>query len=93
MTMLSEAMGSKEDNTEEMRTNVVRLEETLRSFNVDIKVENVVRGPTVTRYEMELRPGIKMSKITSLHEDIALALGVSSVGVGGGRGKELHHRH
>ena len=87
MTMLSEAMGSKEDNTEEMRTNVVRLEETLRSFNVDIKVENVVRGPTVTRYEMELRPGIKMSKITSLHEDIALALGVSSVRVAAVEGK------
>ena len=81
MTMLSEAMGSKEDNTEEMRTNVLRLEETLHSFNVDITIENVVRGPTVTRYEMELRPGVKMNKITNLHEDIALALGVSGVRV------------
>ena len=81
MTMLTEAMGSREDNTEEMRTNVLRLEETLHSFNVDIKVDNVVRGPTVTRYEMELRPGVKMNKITNLHEDIALALGVSGVRV------------
>lgn len=81
MTMLSEAMGSKEDNTEEMRTNVLKLEETLHSFNVDITIENVVRGPTVTRYEMELRPGVKMNKITNLHEDIALALGVSGVRV------------
>ena len=81
MTMLTEAMGSREDNTEEMRTCVLKLEETLRSFNVDIKVDNVVRGPTVTRYEMELRPGVKMNKITNLHEDIALALGVSGVRV------------
>ena len=87
MTMLSEALGSKEDNTEEMRTNVVRLEETFHSFNVDIKIDNVVRGPTVTRYEMELRPGVKMSKITSLHEDIALALGVSGVRVAAVQGK------
>ena len=70
-----------------MRTNVLRLEETLHSFNVDIKIDNVVRGPTVTRYEMELRPGVKMNKITSLHEDIALALGVSSVRVAAVPGK------
>ena len=87
MTMLSEALGSKEDNTEEMRSNVLRLEETLHSFNVDITVENVVRGPTVTRYEMELRPGVKMNKITNLHEDIALALGVSGVRVAAVPGK------
>ncbi len=87
MTMLSEALGAKADNTEEMRTNVIRLENTLGSFGVDIKIENVVRGPTVTRYEMELKPGIKMNKITSLHEDIALALGVSGIRVAAVPGK------
>ncbi len=87
MTMLAEALTAKEDNTEEMRTNVLRLEETLSSFGVDIKIENVVRGPTVTRYEMQLKPGIKMSKITSLHQDIALSLGVSSVRVSAVPGK------
>ena len=87
MTMLTEALGSKNDNTEEMRTNVVRLEETLGSFGVDIKVDNVVRGPTVTRYEMQLKPGVKMNKITGLHEDIALALGVSGIRVAAVPGK------
>jgi S-DNA-T family DNA segregation ATPase FtsK/SpoIIIE len=87
MTMLQEAMSAKEDNTEEMRTNVVKLEATLKSFGVDIKIENVVRGPTVTRYEMELKPGVKMNKITSLHEDIALALGVSGIRVAAVPGK------
>ncbi len=81
MTMLTEALGSRDDNTEEMRTNVVRLEETLGSFGVDIKIQNVVRGPTVTRYEMELKLGVKMSKITGLHKEIALALGVSGIRV------------
>jgi S-DNA-T family DNA segregation ATPase FtsK/SpoIIIE len=70
-----------------MRYNVRRLEETLLSFGVDIKISNVVRGPAVTRYEMELKPGVKMSKITSLHEDIALALGVTSVHVAAVPGK------
>lgn len=87
MSMLAEAMESKADNTEEMRVNVRRLEETLESFGVDSKISNVVRGPAVTRYEMELRPGVKMSKITSLHEDIALALGVTSVHVAAVPGK------
>ncbi len=87
MSMLAEARGSEEDNTEEMRTNVRRLEETLESFGVDSKISNVVRGPAVTRYEMELKPGVKMSKITSLHEDIALSLGVSGVHVAAVPGK------
>ena len=87
MTMLTEALGAKDDNTEEMRTNVLRLEETLGSFGVDIKIENVVRGPTVTRYEMQLKPGVKMNKITGLHEDIALALGVGGIRVAAVPGK------
>jgi S-DNA-T family DNA segregation ATPase FtsK/SpoIIIE len=87
MTMLTEALSAREDHTEEMRTNVRRLEETLKSFGVDVKIENVVRGPTVTRYEMELKPGVKMNKITSLHEDIALALGVSGIRVAAVQGK------
>lgn len=81
MTMLTEALSSKEDNTEEMRANVRKLESTLKSFGVDITIENVVRGPAITRYEMELQPGVKLSKITSLNDDIALALGVSGVRV------------
>ncbi len=87
MSMLTEALSAREDNTEEMRTCVRRLEETLESFGVDTKISNVVRGPAVTRYEMELKPGVKMSKITSLHEDIALSLGVTSVHVAAVPGK------
>ena len=87
MSMLAEAMESKEDNTEEMRTNVRRLEETLESFGVDSKINNVVRGPAVTRYEMELKPGVRMNKITTLQDDIALSLGVTSVHIAAVPGK------
>jgi S-DNA-T family DNA segregation ATPase FtsK/SpoIIIE len=63
----------------ELRNNSRRLAETLSSFGVDAKPGDVVRGPTVTRYEFILDQGVKLSKITSLADDIALALGASGV--------------
>ncbi|MGE5586461.1 MAG: DNA translocase FtsK [Bacillota bacterium] len=55
------------------------LEETLASFGVKGKVAQVDRGPVVTRYELAPAPGIKVSKIMSLADDIALALASSGV--------------
>ncbi|MGE5586943.1 MAG: DNA translocase FtsK [Clostridia bacterium] len=55
------------------------LEETLASFGVKGKVSQVDRGPVVTRYELTPAPGIKVSKIMSLSDDIALALASSGV--------------
>ena len=63
----------------ELRNNARRLSETLSSFGVDAKPGDVVRGPTVTRYEFILDQGVKLSKITNLADDIALALGSSGV--------------
>lgn len=63
----------------ELRNNSHRLTETLSSFGVDAKPGDVVRGPTVTRYEFILDQGVKLSKITNLADDIALALGASGV--------------
>ena len=51
-----------------------RLEETLRTFNIEAKVTDVVRGPTITRFELEPAPGIKVSRFQSLADDLALAL-------------------
>ena len=65
----------------EMRSNSKRLADTLRSFGVDAQPGEVVRGPSVTRYEFAQPQGVKLSKITNLADDIALALGVSSVRV------------
>ena len=63
----------------EMRGNSKRLADTLRSFGVDAQPCDVVRGPSVTRYEFAQPQGVKLSKITNLSDDIALALGVGSV--------------
>ena len=65
----------------EMRGNSKRLADTLRSFGVDAQPGEVVRGPSVTRYEFAQPQGVKLSKITNLADDIALALGVGSVRV------------
>ncbi|MCR4434332.1 MAG: DNA translocase FtsK [Clostridiales bacterium] len=56
-----------------------KLEETLLSFGVDAKVINISRGPAVTRYELQPSPGVKVSKIVSLSDDIALNLAASGV--------------
>ena len=63
----------------ERRHRVRRLAETLKSFGVDARAGDVVRGPSVTRYEFTLDQGVKLSKITNLADDIALALGASGV--------------
>lgn len=59
--------------------NIRVLEETLDSFGVRAKVTQVNRGPTITRYEMQPAPGIKVSKIVSLADDIALSLAAPDV--------------
>ena len=63
----------------ELRNNSRRLAQTLTSFGVDAQPGDVVRGPSVTRYEFTLSQGVKLSKITNLQDDIALALGASGV--------------
>ncbi|MCI2062541.1 MAG: DNA translocase FtsK [Eubacteriaceae bacterium] len=55
------------------------LEDTLRSFNVDAKVVNVVRGPAVTRYEIQPNVGVKVNSIVRLSDDIALNLRAKSI--------------
>ena len=63
----------------ELRGNSRRLAQTLQSFGVDAQAGEVVHGPSVTRYEFTLDQGVKLSKITNLSDDIALALGASGV--------------
>ena len=63
----------------ELRNNSRRLAETLTSFGVDATPGDVIHGPSVTRYEFVLDQGVKLSKITNLADDIALALGATGV--------------
>lgn len=55
------------------------LEEALRQHGVDAKLVRIVPGPTVTRYEIELAPGVKVNKVTNLTHDIAYALAAADV--------------
>jgi len=64
---------------QEIRDNAQVLQQTLESFHVNAKVVSFCHGPAVTRYDLEPAPGVKVSKITNLAEDIALQLATSSV--------------
>ena len=77
--LLKAGNGAAHDGTEEMRQNAERLNDTLESFGIEAHIINVTRGPSVTRYELELSRGVKLSKVTNLADDIALALGSQGV--------------
>lgn len=63
----------------ELTSNRQRLNDTIRSFGIEADIINIVRGPSVTRYEVELDQGVRLNKLTNLADDIALALGATGV--------------
>lgn len=73
------APGNMADGREEMALNAKRLTATISSFGINAKICGITRGPSVTRYELELERGVKLSKLTKLSDDIALSLGASGV--------------
>ena len=75
------------DGTAEMRENSRRLSETLASFKIEAHIINVTRGPSVTRYEVELEKGVRLNKLTSVADDIALSLGAVGVRIAAIPGK------
>ena len=79
--------GTAADGTSEMRENSRRLNETLASFKIEAHIINVTRGPSVTRYEVELEKGVRLSKLTTAADDIALSLGASGVRIAAVPGK------
>ncbi len=85
--LLKLPLGSGGDGTLEMRENTRRLNETLASFKIEAHIINVTRGPSVTRYEVELEKGVRLNKITTAADDIALSLGASGVRIAAIPGK------
>lgn len=63
----------------ELIENANKLEEILSNFGVDAKVTQVTKGPSVTRFELQPSPGVKVSKIVNLSDDIALGLAASGI--------------
>ena len=70
-----------------------RLADTIHSFGIDANIVNVTRGPSVTRYELELDQGVRLNKLTNLADDIALALGATGVRIAPIPGQDLHGGH
>lgn len=64
---------------EDLMENARVLEETLNDFGVSVRIADIERGPVITRYELEPAPGVKVNKIVSLSDDIALAMKAPTV--------------
>ena len=73
------SFGSDFDSEAEMRTTAKKLVDILKSFGVETTLIGASRGPSVTRYELSPAPGVKISRITSLADDIALGLASTDV--------------
>ena len=73
------ALKGNKENKRDLINNATKLEETLSSFGVDAKVNQVTKGPSVTRFELQPSAGVKVSKIVNLADDIALNLAASGV--------------
>lgn len=80
LSLLSDSfVEEKTDAKLNIEKNVKILESTFTNFGINAKVVGVIQGPTVTRYEIHPAPGVKISKITNLSNDIALSFAVASV--------------
>ena len=66
-------------NQDSIKTNVTELEKVIRDFGVEGKVVAANIGPSVTQYELEIKSGTRLSKITALNREIALELGAKDV--------------
>ncbi len=78
--LLHEALRPSEGAVqEELSAIQKRLSDTISSFGIVAKISGAVRGPSITRYEVELEQGVRLNKLTNLSDDIALALGAASV--------------
>lgn len=80
VSLLSKGTAKQSSFTEkELLGNAEILENTLESFGIDAKVVQVNCGPTITRFEVQPSPGVKVSRIVNLADDIALSLAASDV--------------
>ena len=80
MTLLTKDESGKEaDLDEDLKETALKLQQTLHSFGVNVKITDISCGPSVTRYELFPEQGVKVSKIVSLTDDIKLNLAAADV--------------
>ena len=79
--LLQDGISGKKDKSAKQgeKATAIKLQKTLASFGVEAKVTNITEGPTVVRYELTPAPGVKVSKIVNLADDIALNLAAKSI--------------
>lgn len=77
LSLPKSSQGSVSDG--ELRTTALKLQETLKSFNVNVKMGAVTCGPAVTRYELFPEQGVRVNKITNLADDLRLSLAAASI--------------
>jgi DNA segregation ATPase FtsK/SpoIIIE, S-DNA-T family len=79
LSFLKRASGAQKLDTKGIERTGAQLVEALSHFNVEARLVGTVSGPHVTRYELRLAPGIKMSKVATLKDDLAYALAAEQV--------------
>jgi S-DNA-T family DNA segregation ATPase FtsK/SpoIIIE len=81
LSLLREPPAPPKRNQAEIKEKIAKLEETLQDFGIDANVVEVAHGPTVTRYEIQLAPGIKVNRVVNLADNLAMALAAIAVRV------------
>ncbi len=79
LSLLDEPKKTKNNNQANIESNIQKLEEVLREFGIIGHVVEVTVGPAITQYELELKPGTKLSKLTGINKEISLALAKKDV--------------
>ncbi len=80
VTLLNESVPEPEGNIHErIKETADALEEALRQFSIESRVIDTVRGPVITRYELQLAPGVKITQILSRQDDIQMALAAERI--------------
>ena len=80
LDLLNDPITSEDPEDDRLiRKNARLIKETMRNFNIEADVVQINKGPTITCYELEPAPGIKLSKIVSLSDNLALSLASSDI--------------
>ncbi len=79
LDLLKSGAAQDTDSKEEIRQNAIVLQDTLKSFGVNVTITNISVGPAVTRYELQPDIGVKVSKIVSLTNDIKMRLAAADI--------------
>lgn len=81
LSLLTTPPGRAKRTPQEMQKNIEILESTLEEFGIEANVVEFATGPTITRYEIQLGPGVRVGRITALGDNIAMNLAASHVRV------------